>query len=179
MSKPSLIYDYSSYAFHWMYGKSRGKVQSYISTTFNAHPIEKNGRVWLGDIATASNTKELKEQKFTHIVSAVLGVGKINKKFKCHYVPVRDVEWEDLYNYFDSTADFIENALMENKTNKVLVHCVCGVSRSATLIASWLIKYQKFSANEAIEYLQKIRSIVNPNPGFRKQLEKFEMELIQ
>ena len=177
MAKPTRMYDYSSWGLSWAYGKTRGLVQPYISTKFNANPIDDNERVWLGDIATASNVTKLKEMNITHVVSAILGIGELSSEFTYHRIPVRDVEWEELSAYFHSTADFIENALNESPNNRVFVHCVCGVSRSATLVASWLVKYRNFGPDEAIEYLQSRRDVVDPNPGFRKQLQSFAQEI--
>lgn len=175
--QPTRLYDYSSWGLSWAYGKTRGMVQPYISTKFNANPIDKGERLWLGDIATASNIPKLKELGITHVVSAVLGVGEMSNEFKYYRIPVRDVEWEELSVYFHKAADFIENALNESEDNRVFVHCVCGVSRSATLVASWLIKYEDYTTEEAINYLKECREVVDPNSGFIEQLKTFEKEI--
>lgn len=172
--KPTLLYDYSSWGLSWAYGKTRGIVQPYISTQFNANPIDDYGRLWLGDVATASNIPKLQEIGITHVVSAILGIGELSSDFVYCRIPVRDVVWEDLSMYFDSTADFIENALNSSENNKVYVHCIRGISRSATLIASWLIKYRKLSTDDAIALLKSKRDVVDPNPGFIEQLRLFE-----
>ncbi len=177
MKRPTRLYDFSSWGLSWAYGKTRGYVQPYISTNFNANPIDKEERVWLGDIATASNIPKLKEMGITHVVSAILGLGELSNEFIYHRIPVRDVEWEELSAYFHQTADFIQNALKESPNNKVYVHCVCGVSRSATLVASWLIKYCGYKADEAVEYLKSKREVVDPNSGFLEQLRIFETQV--
>lgn len=177
MNKPTRLYDYSSWGLSWAYGKTRGYLQQYISTEFNANAIDDEERIWLGDIATASNIPKLKEIGITHVVSAILGIGELSDEFEYYRIPVRDVKWEKLSDYFHSAADFIQGALDKSPENKVFVHCVCGVSRSATLVASWLVKYRNFTADKAVEYLKDRREVVDPNSGFIEQLRLFEQEL--
>jgi len=56
----------------------------------------------------------------------------------------------------------------------VLVHCEMGVSRSATVVLAYLVRYHGMSRDEAYLAVRKRRPMVNPNPGFWKQLEAFE-----
>jgi len=71
----------------------------------------------------------------------------------------------------------------------VLVHCYAGMSRSATLVTAYLLKYRPelFTIEldtvdetisphihkRAIAYVQSKRSIVHPNRGFRLQLQVY------
>ena len=58
---------------------------------------------------------------------------------------------------------FIENAF-KNKRNKVLVHCAAGVSRSATIVISYLMKLKKWSYFDTKKYVLKRRKVISPNP---------------
>jgi len=49
---------------------------------------------------------------------------------------------------------------------KVYVHCVQGVSRSATVCLAYLIYNQRMTFNEAHLYLKERRPIANPNMTF-------------
>lgn len=59
----------------------------------------------------------------------------------------------------------------------MLVHCAAGRSRSASVVISYLMKLNKWSLNKSIEYVQKMREIVEPNPGFKLQLRMYEKML--
>lgn len=77
--------------------------------------------------------------------------------------------------YFDRTTDFIHSSLIG--CGKILVHCAMGISRSATCVIAYLIKYCHMDTLEAVKFLQQKRSIINPNPGFILQLQKYNFFL--
>lgn len=58
---------------------------------------------------------------------------------------------------------------------KILVHCMAGVSRSASIVLAYLVKYQSLTLREAYVVLRKARPIASPNPGFWKQLIEYEI----
>jgi len=53
----------------------------------------------------------------------------------------------------DSAVEFIHNQIQNNQS--VMVHCAAGLGRAGTILACYFIKYEKYSATQAIE---KIRS---------------------
>ena len=57
------------------------------------------------------------------------------------------------------------------------MHCVQGISRSATIIMSYLILTQGFEYKDAFEFIQRKREVVNPNLGFITQLMWFYKRL--
>ncbi len=167
-------YAQSSYYLAYIYGKVRGLAQPYISTDFNVQHIENN--VYIGDIASASNIEELEHLGITHIVTAVLGVApQFPTKFVYLNVPIRDVESEDIKSYLSKTTLFINDALAGG--GKVLVHCICGVSRSATIVAAWCMAKHGYSVEDTIQMLQSKRECVDPNPAFRSQLKTYQSEI--
>lgn len=50
-------------------------------------------------------------------------------------IPVQDSEYEDLLLHLPKACRFIQAAL--DQVGKVLVHCVMGISRSATVISAY------------------------------------------
>lgn len=67
-------------------------------------------------------------------------------------------------------------AKVTHENGRVLVHCVAGVSRSATLCLAYFIKYGGMSLREAFAYVVKRRPCIRPNNTFFKQLIDFEIE---
>lgn len=57
---------------------------------------------------------------------------------------------------------------------RVLVHCLAGVSRSASICLAYLTKYVCRSLRESYNLMNIKRPRVRPNLGFWKQLIKFE-----
>ena len=52
----------------------------------------------------------------------------------------------------------------------MLVHCYAGISRSATIVISYLMKEHGMSLQAATQLTRSKRWFINPNPGFVKQL---------
>lgn len=61
-------------------------------------------------------------------------------------------------------------------SGKLLVHCVMGRSRSATLFLAYLMIYKNMTVVNAIEHVKKHRCIL-PNRGFLKQLRTLDVQL--
>ena len=55
----------------------------------------------------------------------------------------------------------------------VLIHCAAGASRSASFVISYVMKNKKLNFKEASKFVQSIRKCVDPNDGFKKQLQKW------
>ena len=164
-------YARSSYPISFIYGKVRGYVQPYISSAWNVHEICDG--VYIGDIASATNRTEMKKAGITHILTAVPGMNPhYPKDFRYFNVPVMDIETENIQPYLSNAILFIEDAIAYH--GKVLVHCMCGVSRSATIVAAWqLSRNSDITVEETIRLIQTKRGCVDPNPGFRAQLEEY------
>ena len=58
-----------------------------------------------------------------------------------------------------------------------LVHCMAGISRSATVCIAYLIKHMDWDLQKAFGFLKAKRSCVAPNLSFMGQLMKFQQQL--
>lgn len=145
------------------------------SQCFEVPMTQIQTNLYLGGIKEAFDLGFLKQNKITHILNITKEVPNYfpaNFQYMC--VRVSDKSDVRIDAFFDAMAEFI---LEGTQSGNVLVHCVCGVSRSSTAVAAFLIKHRDFSPCEAISYIRKRRSIVNPNPGFVKQLYEFYEKL--
>lgn len=61
-------------------------------------------------------------------------------------------------------------------TGRVFVHCLMGVSRSATLVLAFLMIVEGLTLREAVAAVRPHRDIC-PNPGFLQQLRSLDMSL--
>ncbi|CAE8633362.1 unnamed protein product, partial [Polarella glacialis] len=88
-------------------------------------------------------------------------------------LPVEDSEEADISQHFDACSAFIDAARAEKVAGGiVLVHCQAGRSRSATLVAAWLIG-QGWSCDDALAAVRLARPIAEPNSGFLQQLQVY------
>jgi len=57
-----------------------------------------------------------------------------------------------------------------HRGNFVLVHCASGISRSAAVVAAFLMDSAGMAYEDALAYIKRGRRFANPNVGFRHQL---------
>ena len=124
------------YVIAYVWGKFKSYVQPYISTEFTANQITDH--IYIGNLASACNKTELEKLGITHVLTAIIGVSPMfPDDFTYKNIAVNDHEWVEIDDYFDECIDFIDQAIEGG--GKVFVHCMCGVSRSVTLVAAYLI----------------------------------------
>uniref|UniRef100_A0A0R3RR35 Dual specificity protein phosphatase 14 n=1 Tax=Elaeophora elaphi TaxID=1147741 RepID=A0A0R3RR35_9BILA len=86
-----------------------------------------------------------------------------------------DTPSTDIYQYFDLISDQIETVIANG--GNVLVHCVAGISRSASICLAFLTKFRCKSLRQAYQLMAQKRPLVRPNIGFWRQLITFESEI--
>nr|CDQ02921.1 Bm3606, isoform a [Brugia malayi] len=88
---------------------------------------------------------------------------------------INDTPETDIYLHLEAVSDQIETVIVDG--GAVLVHCVAGVSRSATICLAFLTKYRCRSLRDAYFLMVSKRPLVRPNIGFWRQLIQFEQEI--
>ncbi|KAM9425842.1 dual specificity phosphatase 29 [Pholidichthys leucotaenia] len=150
------------------------------------HVNEVWPNVYIGDEETAKDKYNLKKMGITHILNAAEGTWNSVDTGPGYYsgmgivyygVVAEDIPTFDLSQYFFSAAHFIQKTLI-NPQNKLLVHCVMGRSRSATLFLAYLMIYKNMTVADAIDHVKKRRRII-PNWGFLKQLRELDQHLLE
>jgi protein-tyrosine phosphatase len=89
-------------------------------------------------------------------------------------IAVYDVNNEEIEEYFEAAYNFIEKAFAEG--HKVLVHCYAGMSRSPTIVASYMMRKYDMSFEGAAKYISEQRDVTNFRT-FRKKLQEYEKYL--
>ncbi|KFB49311.1 AGAP006593-PA-like protein [Anopheles sinensis] len=90
-------------------------------------------------------------------------------------IPVKDNREANLERYFDEVADMIEKE--SNAGGVTLVHCVAGISRSATICLAYLMRYHRMTLKDAYNHIKAKRPQIRPNVSFVKQLMDYEQKL--
>lgn len=134
--------------------------------------------LYLGSYRNATNREELDSIGITHILN--MGVELENKYPLCYTylkLGINDTINDNVYETFDEAIAFIESA--RTAGGKVLVHCAMGISRSSSVILSYLIsnKHNPMLMNDAYQLLKRKRRCINPNPAFLKQLCDYELKI--
>ena len=88
-------------------------------------------------------------------------------------IDVDDDPSESLRPHFEVAFAFMKKDAATN----VLVHCVSGISRSATVVTAYLMATRKLSFEAALALVRERRPVASPNSGFQKQLREYEAEL--
>ncbi|XP_061587636.1 dual specificity phosphatase 28 [Cololabis saira] len=90
-------------------------------------------------------------------------------------IPVYDDPSEDLYSHFDRCADAIQKEA--GRGGRSVVYCKNGRSRSATICIAYLMKHRGLTLADAIQRVKTARHVIDPNPGFLSQLQRYEAVL--
>mmetsp|Transcript_7009 Transcript_7009/g.12096 ORF Transcript_7009/g.12096 Transcript_7009/m.12096 type:complete len:202 (+) Transcript_7009:390-995(+) len=143
------------------------------------HRITMDG-LYLGSMDAANNLQAIQEKGITHILMVGEGLKAFHPEHVkyCH-VKVDDVSEEDLVAHFPKAFEFISEVCTGDnskclKGGGVLVHCVAGVSRSATVCLGWLMCKHKLTFEAAWKIVHAARPWVCPNKGFLAQLEELQ-----
>jgi hypothetical protein len=178
----------------YAYGIARGKLLAAGVFAGQRHPFEASQvapGIWLGSITDAHCPDELRIRNIRGVVTVVIGVQpSYPLLFDYHSVAVRDVAQEQLAPHFGAAHSFMDNILKGRSTGgaltgphtgpppSVLVHCMHGASRSASVVISYLMRDRRLFLQEALEQVRRARPRVNPNSGFMQQLQAFETQLV-
>ncbi len=127
-------------------------------------------KIYLGDIDGASDFDYFSKEGITNVLSVIdrppdyADEDKINHKI----IKIDDFDDENIIQYFKECIEFIE------KADKIYIHCMCGVSRSSTIVIAYLMWKTHCSYNDTFLFVKNRRKLISPNDGFVKQLKIFE-----
>ena len=127
-------------------------------------------KVYLGG-SVGSSYKMLEKENIHNVLSCIGTFSpkytpeqKINQKI----ISIIDLPTENILKILKGCIEFIENS------DKVYIHCMQGISRSASIVIAYFMWKNKLSYDDALKLVKKQRPIVKPNEGFKKQLLVFE-----
>merc|ERR1712112_69552 len=83
---------------------------------------------------------------------------------------------ESLSSWWDQAWEFLE-LVRVREDGCVLVHCNMGVSRSTSMVISYLMKYFSKTYDDAMDIIRPNRPQSNPNDNFIQQLKQLYEKL--
>ena len=138
-------------------------------------------RLFLGSVVDARNIEKLQRHKIKYVLNMTGSTSYPPEFFTTSGYPnvdllaldAHDLDNHDISAHFPAALNFIHRAL-QLADGAVLVHCAAGVSRSATIVAAYLMVAHQLSAADAVLRVHKARPCACPNIGFLQQLLAFE-----
>ncbi|XP_075904772.1 serine/threonine/tyrosine-interacting-like protein 2 [Nelusetta ayraudi] len=178
-----MIDDRSPYNTPCVLDIQRAMVQERLEAP--ANPVDEVWpNIFIAEKSMAVNKARLKRMGITHVLNAAHGTGVYTGEsfysgMNITYMGIEldDFPDADISTHFRPTAEFLDEALLTHK-GKVMVVSMMGASRSAVLVASYLMIFQSMSIMEALTSIRKKRP-VNPNEGFLKQLRELNEALME
>ena len=80
---------------------------------------------------------------------------------ECLHLPIEDSPTANLLSIVPASIEFIKTS-----PGPVLVHCYAGISRSASVVAAWLVTQFDVSLEHALDTISSVRPLIQPNEGF-------------
>ena len=133
--------------------------------------------LYISGYKTASTSTDLQNMKITNIINCSGDLCENLCFSGINYLTlnIRDNVSENIECLFFKCINYINEA--KEKNGRVLIHCYKGVSRSVSVLISYLIFLNKWTYDEAFDFVQSKRSIANPNIGFYLQLKTFHKRI--
>lgn len=129
--------------------------------------------LFIGNFRDAQDIHFLQRNGITHVLCSAAELFPVfPSKFVYKHIPANDIPSYNLGRHFDVAADFILEAIQSG--GNILVHCAAGISRSVSFVLAYLIKHEGMKLANGHSFVKSKRFIINPNPGFMKQLREFE-----
>jgi len=97
-------------------------------------------------------------------------------EFKFLLCQIEDHPKQNIAQFFDPVCSFAEEAW--KNSDKLLIHCGQGISRSCSLVLAVLVKTKGWTLKKSFLYLISKHPTANPNNGFMKQLIEFEKRIL-
>lgn len=156
-----------------IYNRDRGIGGSLYDLTYQSTYILDN--IYLGNAYNARNYYDLLEKNIGLIINCTDEIPNyFEDHFEYHRIDVKDINHANIFPYLDETVTKMHDYVQNNPLKEVLVHCFMGSSRSATIVAAYLMKYFNYSLADSITFIKQKREVINLNKYFYSQLQDYQ-----
>mmetsp|Transcript_20402 Transcript_20402/g.30347 ORF Transcript_20402/g.30347 Transcript_20402/m.30347 type:complete len:556 (-) Transcript_20402:20-1687(-) len=171
-------------AFSEQYGEKiaklfREKLYSVANSHHFAKPIEVMERVYISGYAAACCHQLLDELKISHIINLAVECRNVfPDDFQYFRADLQDNVDQDLSKVLVEIPKYVGAVLADDPEAVVLIHCLGGISRSATIMLAVLMLHNNWSLEKSLLSLREVtQGRCHPNHGFIKQLIQLESQL--
>ncbi|XP_013889836.1 dual specificity protein phosphatase 8, partial [Austrofundulus limnaeus] len=129
----------------------------------NVGPTRILPHLYLGSQKDVLNKDLMAQNGITYVLNASNTCPKPDFISESHFmrIPVNDNYCEKLLPWLDKTNEFIDKAKVSNC--RVIVHCLAGISRSATIAIAYIMKTMGLSSDDAYRFVKDRRPSISPN----------------
>ncbi|ROT62398.1 Dual specificity protein phosphatase 8, partial [Penaeus vannamei] len=133
--------------------------------------------LYLGSQHDANNKQLLSDHNILYELNVSVSCPKPDFVQESHFmrIAVNDNFSEKLLPYFNDAFNFIDK--VRESGGCVLVHCLAGISRSATVAIAYVMKHLRLPFDEAYMYVKTRRPTISPNINFVGQLAELDRQL--
>ncbi|KAL4480373.1 hypothetical protein ABPG74_020889 [Tetrahymena malaccensis] len=122
--------------------------------------------LYLGNQKVSQNLLFFEKNKIQNVLIVASGLKRSFKQKNYLQINVSDNEDELIMKYWPTCIQFLERS-----QGNTLVHCLGGVSRSASTVMAYAMFKENLTSEKSIKKISKLHIDSNPNTGFLKQLE--------
>ncbi len=143
---------------------------------FFSNPTHVIDNIYIGSAHNAANKKLLKSLNIKYIVNVTTEIK--------NYYP--DTHIYANYSLYDDNKQSIDKYLedsykkikefQKNNDGNILIHCFMGASRSATILAYYLIREKGYTPIDSYNYIKRKRNLVNPTHKLFRDLTKSSLD---
>lgn len=153
-----------------------GLGERFLDVMQKLHTSQIRSRLFIGSMADAAYWPLLEQLRITHVVNVSSEAQQFEPPFERQGIsylllPMQDSAREaqmlskNRFEVLKRATKFIRAALRSNaRQGACLVHCVEGLSRSAAIVAAFLMEYEGMSVDHAVESVRASHpGALNPN----------------
>ena len=125
-----------------------------------------NHKLFLGDMTNANDVEFIARNNITTIINiaADLVITNNDRNVVIYNFPIQDDYESDISLMFDEICEIID------RDDVVLVNCVAGISRSATVVIAYMMRQNSLRLKDAFLEVYTKRPLICPNKRFMQYL---------
>lgn len=140
-----------------------------VCHNYQNHPMQRiTENIWLGSV---KRRKFIQEHNITSVIFIITERERLYflEPVQCEEYPI-DLDDKPSANLIKAVYQ-AKNILDDHPKDCFLIHCVMEISRSAAVLIGYLMLSHGLNYTEAYDKVKICRTQINPNDGFKRQLD--------